>query len=151
MSKLYNGFARVSVIMSGADLLDAKRKAADYDNSTNLAPYGHFFLVVQYNTSAPAAGVKVAELYILPEDGSAGYPVGGDGTVGWDYDPQESLLVGSFVTRAASTTATETLVVPWVALSPKMRVVLKNTSGKTFEGATPNYFLYMKPLKRVAD
>jgi hypothetical protein len=151
MATLYNSFSVATVIDSAADLVTTARKAALYDNSTNLATHGHFFLTVQYDASAPTAGGKVAELYLCPEDGNAVYPEGGDGTVGDDVDPQQNLLVGAFESRDPKTNATEVLCIPWVPLTPKFKLVLKNVSGKTFEGATPHYSITMKPLKYIAE
>lgn len=141
--------APTAVITTGGTLADQARTLGSYDNTVNLDLYADAFLTVQYDSSFPAAGVAVAELYMLPADsvgGSPNFPVGGDGTGGSaNVDPQKSLLVGVFETRNGSTSATETLAIIGIPLCPRtMRWVVKNISGKTMHQGLA---LKLKPYK----
>lgn len=137
----------VTITAPAASLADAARKGAAFANGTNKDIYGDLFLSLKYDTSAPAAGTKVAEVYLLPGNGDATelFPEGGDGTVGSNVDPQKVLLVGALESRNPSTTVNEVLTVPGVVLPPgNSRIVLKNTSGKTINS---NYALTLKPYE----
>lgn len=127
--------ALVTVLTTGATLASGNRAAADVDNGTNLNPVADFYLTLQYGV-APAAGTKVAELYVLRGDGETSevFPVGGDGTVGANVDPQAHTLAGSFESRNPSTSVDEVLVIYDVPLGVgNVRCVVKNTSGQTWD------------------
>ncbi len=125
-----------TVIDDNAALTNNSRAAGDYDNATNLHPFCHAYLTVQYDTTAPTAGDAVAELYVLPGDGEASqaYPDGGDAGLGTNDDPQAIFLVGAFESINPSTSVDEVLCIPFIPLSfAGNRFVLKNTSGQTFD------------------
>lgn len=125
-----------TVIDKDVLLTDGSRAAADLDNGTNKDNFCDAYLTVQFDTTAPAAGDKIAELYVLYGDGEASevFPEGGDGTVGADVDPQKILLVGVFETRSPSITVDEELKIPGIPLRPtNNRFVLKNVSGQQFD------------------
>jgi len=133
--KLKEGAGTKIVINKDAALANGSRAAADYDNSTDLDPICDAILRVHYDTSAPAVGDSVAELYVLPSDGAATevFPQGGDGTVGSNVDPQKTLMVGVFESRSPTTTTDEVLAIQAISLRPKSsRFVIKNISGKQF-------------------
>ena len=87
----YTNRARVAVIDTGVALANNVRDAADYDNDANKDLWCNVFLTVQFDTTAPAANVKIAKLYILPGDDAATekFPEGGDASLGTDDDPQK--------------------------------------------------------------
>lgn len=129
--------AHTVVINTDAALADGDRVAADYDNSTALALVANFELVVEYDTTAPAAGKLVAELWIIPGDGESTehFAEGGDGTTGTDFDPQQEFFIRGFVAVNPSNSAPESLGLKNVELpSPHTnRIVLKNVSGQQFD------------------
>lgn len=142
-----DGTAQTVVIDKNAALTDGSRAAGDYDNSSNGDLYADFFLVVQFDTTAPSAGETIAELYVLHADdsGTPAYPQGGDGTVGSNVDPQRTLMAGVFETRSPSISTDEVLLVSGVPISPRnMRVVIKNVSGQQFD---LTWELRMKPYR----
>lgn len=111
------------------------------DNDAGLDLYADFELVVQYTSSAPAAGVIAAELFLLPTVDGTNYPEGGT-----SLDPQQALKVGTFESRNGSTSATERLVVSGVSLPPRdFKILLKNISGKTL--ASSGNTLKIRPYK----
>lgn len=124
-----------TVIDKNATLANGARAAGDYDNGTELDFLCDVFLEnFHFDTSAPSAGVLIADLYVLrsePDDTT--FPQGGDGSVGGDVTPQAAHYVGSFETRNPSTTVEETLSLHDVPLGPHdNRFVVVNTSGQTF-------------------
>ncbi len=123
---------------TNATLADAARKAVDFDNAADPpdeATFADFFLTVSFDTTAPAAGDLVGELYVLPstDEVSARFPTGGDGAVGGNVDPQGIFLVGTFEARSPGLDAsTEVLAIGGVPLyQGEQRIVFKNVSGKT--------------------
>lgn len=127
---------RTTVIDDDAVLVDTDWAAGDYDNSVSLDPFAHLFLTVQWNTTAPAALINVANLYSIPGDnaGTELFPGGGDAGIGTDFIPQKVFLVGTFETIDPSITVDETLVVPNVSLFfAGNRFVLENVSGEEFD------------------
>lgn len=127
---------RTSVIDDDAVLVNGDHAAGDYVNSANLDPFAHMLLTVQWNSSAPAAGINVANLYNIPGDGAGSelFPEGGDAGIGTDDIPQRVLLVGTFETINPSITVDETLVVQNVSLFfSGNRFVLENVSGQEFD------------------
>lgn len=135
------------VINDDAALTNSSRAAGDYDNSTELDIECDVYLQVQYDAGPPAAGTRVADLYVLPGDGAGTqlYPDGGDAGLGTDDDPQSDFFVGSFVSVNPSLTVNELLSLPRVRLyGHGNRFVLKNTSGQTFDST---WELRIKPSK----
>lgn len=126
-----------AVINKDVALVDGARAAGDYDNDTDKANFCDALLRVQWNTTPPAVGDEIAQLWLLFGDGevSESFPEGGDGTVGNSVDPQAALLVGSFETRAPSISADEELQVKDIPLrvGATNRFVLKNVSGEEFD------------------
>ena len=128
--------ARVNVIDDGTTLADTVRAAADYDNNSNKDLSCNVFITVQWNTTAPADGVKFAQLYIIPGDGAATevFAVGGDAGLGVDVTPQKILLVGVVEAVSASITVDREYTIPGVPLYHSgNRFVLLNTSGFEFD------------------
>ena len=106
------------VLWTGVDLATTARKAADYDNvdasgNPQTNEYAYVTFTCTYDATPPVVDDAVAALYVLPQVNGS-YPIGGDGVVGEDYDPQDELIVGWFTTRKAAASVTETmgLVVP---------------------------------------
>ena len=134
--KLLRDSVLTVVINDDATLANGVRAAADYDNSTEVDLGCDVYLQVQYDTTAPTAGDKIAELYVLPGDGEGTevFPQGGDAGLGTDVDPQQILLVGIFESRSPSITVNEILCIPGVPLyGHANRFVIKNTSGQIFD------------------
>jgi len=126
--KLLDG-GLITVITGGAALATGTAATGDYSNSTNLYPIADLFLRVAYG-ALPTVGTAIAELYALPGDGGGPdvFPAGGTA-----LDPQKTLLVGVFETRAPSLTVDEILVIQAVPLRPtSTRFILKNISGQAF-------------------
>jgi len=135
------------VIDDNATLANTVRAAADYDNSVKLDLGCDIYLQVQYDATAPAAGDKIAELYILPGDGEVSevFPEGGDAGLGTDVTPQAILLVGAFESRSPSITVDEILSIPGVPLyGHTNRFVILNTSGQIFDST---WQVSIKPYK----
>lgn len=112
-----------------------------YDNSKPCDPFADVALAITY-ASAPTAGTKVAELYILPTVDGTNYAA-----IDAQFQAQLSLLVATFESRNPSTTVLEYLIAPGISLPPGLfKWIVKNTSGQNF-GATGNS-LKMRPYKR---
>ena len=136
-----------TVIDDDATLGNGVRAAGDYDNGTELDFYCTVYLTVQWNSTAPTAGDKVAELYILPGDGAGSevFPEGGDAAIGTDDTPQQIFFVGAFESVNPSLTVDEVLALPGVPLAPDgNRFVLLNTSAQEFD---LTWQLDIKPYK----
>lgn len=143
--KLLRDSALNVVIDDDATLATTVRAAGDYDNSAELDLGCDAYLQVQYDGTAPAAGDKVAELFLLPDDGASVFPEGGDAGLGTDVDPQAILQVGVFESRSPSITVNEILCIPGIPLHGHTnRFVIKNTSGQTFDST---WQLSIKPYK----
>ena len=124
------------VINKNATLATGSRAAGDYDNSTNNSLVCNALIKVQWNTTAPADGVFIANLWVLPGDGAGTekFPIGGDGTVGTDFEPSNQLFVGAFECVDASITLDREYMVRDIRLTPHTnRFVLLNTSGFEFD------------------
>jgi len=135
-NKLLPDSAVSTVINKDAALTTGSRAAGDYDNGTELDLFCTAYLTVQFDSTAPSKGDIIADLYVLPGDGATTevFPHGGDGTVGDDETPQAIFYVGSFETRAPSTTTDEVLAVPQIPLGGNTnRFVLVNKSGQQFD------------------
>lgn len=146
-NKLLRDSALAVVIDDNAALTNGTRAAGDYDNATELDMFCEAYLQVQYDAGPPAAGTRVADLYVLPGDGAGTqlYPDGGDAGLGQDDDPQADFFVGSFVSINPSLTVNELLGLPRIPLyGHGNRFVLKNTSGQTFDST---WELRIKPSK----
>jgi len=145
--KLLRDTALQTVIDDGATLANNVRAAADYDNSAELDLSCDVYLQVQYDAGPPAAGDKIAELYILPGDGEGTevFPDGGDAGLGADDTPQKVFLVGVFESINPSTTVNEILGLGGIPLYGEgNRFVLLNVSGQTFDAT---WELRIKPMK----
>lgn len=116
-------------------------ESADYVN-TNNDLYADFELVVCYAT-APAAGVKAAELYLLPKlDGTNLPSVTSSGL------PQKALLIGALESVLPSTTVAERLVLLGVSIPPgTFRIRLSNTSGQAYKNNTVAKTLKIRPYQ----
>ncbi len=113
-----------------------------YDNTSALDLYADFELAVCYAT-APSAGTKVAELYLLPSVDGTNFA-----TVDGSNQPQKALLIATFESRNPSTSGVERLTVPGVSLPPgKFKLVLKNTSGQAFKDNSVTKTLRMRPYQ----
>lgn len=113
-----------------------------YDNTTALDLYADFDLAVAYG-SAPDAGTKVAELYLLPSVDGTDFAV-----VDVDNQPQKALLIATFESRNPSTTVVEHMIVPGISLPPgKFMFVLKNTGGEAFASSGVTKTLKMRPFQ----
>ncbi len=136
-----------TVIDKNASLSNDSRAAGDYDNDTAEDHLAIPYLTVHYDTTAPAAGDLVAELWVLPGDGETTevFPEGGDGTVGSNVDAQSVFYAGAFESRDPSTSTDEVLALPPHKMYPYgNRYVIKNISGQTFNST---WQLDIKPFK----
>lgn len=104
----------------------------EYDNSTNLMPFGVFELTVTFG-SAPTAG-RTVDLYIVPASDGTNYATNVTGSSGY---AQSTGYVGSFVLQAVTTLqrlnlggigARGTLFLP----PTKFKAYLLNNSGQAF-------------------
>ncbi len=133
----------VTVLSGGLVSLasDARDISAAVDNGTNLDLFGDLEFIVQWDTVAPSAGDKVADLYLLPSVDDVNFP---EGSV--SLTPQASLLIGSFESRNPSISGVEHLMLPGITLPPRnMKFLLQNTSGQTFDPS--GSMLLLKPYK----
>jgi len=131
MAKYEEG-AKVTLLANtdSVNLADGSLKVIPYDNTgeDDLWLWANIQLALRYDTSAPAAGTAVAELYLLPK--VSNYPEGSS-----SLTPQAALLVGVFESRDPKTHETEHLILPAIPLTPaEMYFVIKNISGETFAG-----------------
>lgn len=126
-------------------LADAGRAISSaIDNDAGLDLYCDLELAIAYTSSAPSAGVKVAEVYLLPTVDGTNFAEGGT-----SLTPQKSLLVAAFESRNGSTSAVEYLTASGIPLPPRdFKLLLVNTSGKTLH-ATLNT-LKIRPYKLQA-
>ena len=125
-----------TAIDKDAVLTNGSRAAGDVANASDLHVLCDAYLTVQYDTGPPTAGASIAELYVLRGNGEVSqvWPVGGDGTVGNDVDPQATTLVGIFESRQPSLTVNEILIIEDIPLGIGTdRFVVKNISGNTFD------------------
>lgn len=128
-----NSLATAGIVVSSA-----------IDNTSNLDLYMDLRLEIKYTSSAPAAGIKVAEIYLLPSVDGTNYAEGGTSVT-----PQSSLLVATLESRNGSTSAFEYLAALGIPIPPlNFKLCLVNTSGKTL-AATGNTLKY-QPLKLQA-
>lgn len=119
----------------------ARAISGTIDNDAGLDLYCDLELVVQWDTSAPSAGTKIAEVYLLPSVDGTNFPEGSS-----SLTPQKSLLVATFESRNPSISATERLVASGIPLPPRdFKLLLVNTSGQTYE--TSGNTLKLRPYK----
>lgn len=134
----------IITVLSGGlvSLADTEKTLSDViDNGTDLDLFGDLVFLVQWDTVAPSAGDKVADLYLLPSVDNVNFP-----EAATNVTPQASLLIGSFESRNPSIGATEHLMLPGITLPPrKMKFLLQNTSGQTFDPS--GSMLLLKPYK----
>lgn len=140
--KLKAGVSATDALTTGLDsLADAARAISGaIDNSTNLDLYMDLQLEIKYTSSAPSAGVIVAEVYLVPTVDGTNYSEGSA-----SITPQASRMVATFESRNGSTSNFEyldTLGIPIPVGSFKLLLV--NKSGKTLasSGNTLKYRTY---------
>lgn len=123
-------------------LADAGRAISSaIDNDAGLDLYCDLELAIAYTTSAPSAGVRVAELYLLPTVDGTNFAEGGT-----SLTPQKALLIATFESRNGSTSAVEYLVATGIPLPPRdFKLLLVNTSGKTLHASLNT--LKLRPYK----
>lgn len=142
--KLHKPTSVATVIAAAAlnSLTNGSEAEGTFDNSTGLDIWCDLILAIQYNAGPPAAGTKVAEIYLLPQVDGTNYPSVTSGGL-----PQKSLLVAAMESVAPSTSALEYLVVKGIALSPgNNKFRLSNTSGQTLH-ASASMFLKIQPYQ----
>lgn len=123
--------ASADLLTTGLDSLADAARAISSAITPDGLPYGDLELAVRYTSSAPAAGISVAEVYLLPTVDGTNYPEGGTGVT-----PQAALMVGVFESRNGSTGAVERLVLRGIELPARSyKVVLVNKSGKTYHSS----------------
>lgn len=135
--------ATMSIITTGMDSLTDTSRAisGDFDNSANLDPFADLELDIAYTSSAPVAGLKVAEVYLLPSVDGSNYAEGSA-----SITPQKALLVATFESRNGSTSTVELLSTPGISLPPDhMKFLVVNTSGKTLKSS--GNILKIRPYK----
>lgn len=142
--KLHKPTAVATVIAAAAlqSLANGAEAEGTLDNSTGLDIWCDLILAVQYNAGPPVAGVKVAEIYLLPQVDGANYP-----SITSEGLPQKSLLVAALESVAPSTSVLEYLVATGIQLFPgnnKFRI--SNTSGQAFH-ASASMFLKIQPYQ----
>lgn len=134
----------IITVLSGGlvSLADTEKTLSDViDNGTDLDLFGDLEFIVQWDSVAPSVGDKVADLYLLPSVDDINFPEGGT-----SLTPQASLLIGSFESRNPSIGEVEHLMLPGITLPPrKMKFLLQNTSGQTFDPS--GSMLLLKPYK----
>lgn len=140
--KLQTGVSATNALSTGLDsLADAARALSGaIDNSTNLNLYMDLQLEIKYTSSAPTAGVIVAEVYLLPTVDGTNYEEGGT-----TITPQASRLVATFESRNGSTSAFEYLTSLGIPIPVgSFKLLLINKSGKTLasSGNTLKYRTY---------
>src|SRR5262245_10272569 len=97
------------------------------DNTSTPQDFVDLELLVKYTSSAPAAGTKVGDVYIIPALDGTNY---GEGS--GSIQPQGLQYVGSFESRNGATGAFERLPMERIPIGPyKYKVLFTNTSGKT--------------------
>jgi len=123
-------------------LADAARAiSSTIDNDAGLDLYCDLELAIAYTSSAPSAGVKVAEVYLLPTVDGTNFAVGST-----SITPQKSLLVATFESRNGSTSAVEYLIASGIPLPPRdFQLLFVNTSGKTLHASLST--LKLRPYK----
>jgi hypothetical protein len=128
--KLKAGVAATNALSTELNsLADAGRVvSAAIDNSSNLDLFMDLQLAVQYTSSAPAAGVVVAEVYLLPSIDGTNYAEGSTSVT-----PQQQLLVATLESRNGSTSAVEYLDSLGIPIPiGSFKLLLVNKSGKTY-------------------
>ena len=131
--KLKAGASPTSLLTTGLDsLADGSRAlSADYDSSSELDSRADIELAVAYTSSAPSAGARVADLYLLPSIDGTHYAEGGS-----SLTPQGALFIGAFESRNGSTSSVEYLVLPGIEIPPgHMKFLLVNKSGKSYKSS----------------
>lgn len=133
-----------TLLTTGLDGLTngSEAESSAYDNSSNLDMYADFVLAICYGT-APAAGLKVAELYIEPTVDGTNYPSVTSGGL-----PQKALLIGALESVLPSTSVVEYLVLLGVPIPPgSFKILLSNTSGQTLKDNSVAKTLKMRAYK----
>ena len=139
MTTELNSLATATLVVSSTT--SGNQASGVYDNTAALDLYADFQLGLEYGGAAPAAGTKVAELYLLPTVDGTNYA-----TTDASNQPQMATLVATFESRAGSTSAFEYLVAMGIPLPPqKCKWVVKNTSGHAL--AASGNTLKMQPYQ----
>lgn len=142
--RLYKPNAVATVIAAATlnSVTNGSEVEGTYDNSTNLDIWCDLILAIQYNAGPPAAGTKVAEIYLLPQVDGTNYPSVTSGGL-----PQKSLLVAAMESVVPSTSALEYLIATGIQLFPgNNKFRLSNTSGQTLH-ASASMFLKIQPYQ----
>ena len=140
MQTALDGLANNTLVVSSET--GGNMTSGAYDNSSALDLYADFELAICYAT-APSAGTRIAELYLLPSADGTNYA-----SLDGSNQPQKALLIAVFESRNPSTSAVERLLVPGVSLPPgKFKLVLKNTSGQAFKDNSVTKTLKMRPYQ----
>lgn len=128
------------IITTGLNsLADAARAISLAFDATGYM-YADFELKVEYTTSAPAAGTKMGELYMVSSVDGTNYCEGST-----SLTPQRLQLVGAFESRNGATGTFEFLHVLGVALPARpAKWLFLNTSGKTL--AASGNILTIRPF-----
>lgn len=117
-----------TALSSGLDSLANGSRAISsaIANGTEKDLYGDLELSIKYGT-APSAGTKVAEVYLLPTVDGTNYPEGST-----SLTPQKALLIATFESRNPSTSTFEKLVIWGVTIPARgFKLLLVNTSGQS--------------------
>lgn len=131
--KLKAGVTATDALTTGLDSLanGARAISAAIDNSTNLDMFMDLQLKVKYTTTAPAAGVITAEVYLIPSVDGTNYGEGGTGLT-----PQASRLVATFESRNGSTSTFEYLNSLGIPIPiGSFKLLLVNKSGYAYASA----------------
>ena len=142
--KWKQGAALNTLLSTGLDDLAsaAEAESAAFDNTSGLDLMADFVLAICYAV-APAAGAKVADLYIEPAVDGTNYPSVTSGGL-----PQKSLLIGAFESVLPSTTVVEYLMLTGVPLPPlNLKFRLSNTSGQALKSSAVAKFLKMQAYR----
>lgn len=122
-------------------LTDTSRAISSAISQSGLDLYCDLELAVAYTSSAPSAGVKVAEVYLVPSVDGTNYAEASS-----SLTPQKSLLAATFESRNGSTSTLEYLVATGIPLPPRdFKLLLVNTSGKTLKSSGNT--LKLRPYK----
>ena len=122
---------------------------AEYDNTAagTLDMVADLLFAIQYAViTGISAGVRVADVYLLPKTDGTNYPT----QAGSPSVPQRRLWVGSLESRNPSTSALEYLSIPGVVLPPtKFKLLLANISGQALHGSAA-MFAKAQPYQQQA-
>jgi len=125
--------------------VNASALGTEYDNATNLYPFGMFELNATFGTN-PTAG-SVCDLYLVPASDGTNYD---DSTTGATLLTPLTSFVGSFPLRAVTTAQKVPIGVVWrIELPPtKFKLQIINRSGVAFpaSGSTVKMIPYRRQI-----